>query len=79
MSTSRPGRITDHPTSGKVVHVKKVISLYCLDRDQGLSNKIQTAIGRSKQVNAKGANLRDGPSGQKARRSSIAVGKGDLN
>ena len=74
MSTSLPGWIIGHPTSGKVAYLNQVISLNCLARDQGLSTKPPTAIGRSRQVKEKGARSRDGSSGQKARGSSIHFG-----
>ena len=50
----------------------------CLDRDQGLSTKPPTAIGRSRQVKTKVARARDGLSGQKACGPSIYFGQGDL-
>ena len=50
----------------------------CLARDQGLLNKIQSAIGHIKQVKAKGARSRDGSSGQKACESSLYFVQDDI-
>ena len=64
---SLPGRIIGHPMSMKVTYCNQVISLYCLARDQELSNDIPSATGRSKPIKSRGATSRDGSSDEKAR------------
>ena len=78
MSTSLPGRTIGHPTSKKVTYFNQVVSLYCLSRYKELSNKPPSCKRMQQISEAKGARSWDGSSGQKARKSSIYFGQGDL-
>ena len=78
MSTSPPGGSLATRRQGKVTYFNQVISLYCLARDQELSNNTPTATGRRKPFVVKDSRSLDGSSGQKARGSRSTFGQGDL-